>query len=417
MQIKNIDYSLFFLVVWLMIFGLIMISSVSVYGSFRVTSQLADAGLIETAYNHFYVLRSITHFVLAIIIIAVVSKIPYKLFEKYANYIFGLAFFLLILVLVVGWGHQGAQRWIDIPWVPFNIQPSEVIKFAIIIFLAAFFKKYSYVIHRFKEWFLPFIGVIGAVFLLLAMQPDFWSILIVIPVAFMMYFLAGANIKYMFLMFFLGLFLALWVYTIGDYDRETGKNLNKLGYITQRIDNFLENKQDAIENNRLHYQTEQALIAIWSGWFTGLWFGNSIQKFWYLPEVQWDFIFSVIVEELGFIGALVLLSLYISIFYRGMMIARYSPDPFASYVAVGISCWIFLQACINIGVNLNIVPLTWITLPFVSYGGSSMISISIGVAVLLSISRHTDEAEYHKKWKRKKRFSIRKTLSRLTQTS
>ncbi|MCH8518224.1 putative lipid II flippase FtsW [Candidatus Gracilibacteria bacterium] len=416
MQTKNIDYKLFFAVVALLIFGLIMISSVSVYGSFRVTSQLVQAGLIDEAYNHFYVLRSISHFVIALLIIGVISKVPYRFFEKYAYHIFSIALILLVAVLFVGWGHQGAQRWIDIPGLPFNVQPSETIKFAIIVFLAAFFKKYSYVIHRFKEGFVPFILIIGVVFLLLAMQPDFGSILIVVPVAFMMYFIAGANIKYMFLMFILGFFLAFGVYTAGDYDRETGRNLNNLGYITQRIDNFLENKQDAIENNRLHYQTEQALIAIGSGGFTGLGFGNSIQKFGYLPEVQGDFIFSVIVEELGFIGALILLNLYMYIFYRGMMISRYSPDAFASYAAAGISCWIFLQACINIGVNLNIVPLTGITLPFVSYGGSSMISISIGLAVLLSISRHIDEDEYHKKWKRKHRFSLRKTFQRFKRT-
>lgn len=410
---KSIDYKLFFAVIALMIFGMIMISSVSVYGSFRVTSQLASAWLIEQPYNHFYVARSISHVILACCIIALFSKVPYTFFEKYAYHIFWVGVFLLVAVLAVWWGHQWAQRWIDIPWVPFNIQPSEIIKFSIIIFLAAFFKKYSYVIHRFREGFLPFIWILWGVFLLLAMQPDFWSILIVVPVAFMIYFLAWANIKYLLLMFFLGMVLAFSVYSIGDYDKETWRNLNKLGYITQRMDNFMANKQDAIENKTLHYQTEQALIAIGSGWFAGLWFWNSVQKFWYLPEVQGDFIFSVIVEELWFLGALTLLSLYMYIFYRGMMISRYSPDVFASYVAAWISCWIFLQACINIWVNLNIVPLTGITLPFVSYGWSSMISISIGLAVLLSISRHIDEDEYRKKWKRKSRISFTRLLWKL----
>ena len=413
MKLKNIDYKLFFSVIALMLFGLVMISSVSVYWSFRVTSQLAQAWLIDEAYNHFYVLRSISHFVIACIIIGLVSKVPYNVFEKYSYHIFWVAILLLIAVLFVWWWHQWAQRWIDIPGVPINIQPSETIKFAIIVFLAAFFKKYSHVIHRLKEWFIPFIAVIGIVFILLALQPDFWSILIVIPVAFMMYFLAWANIRYLLLMFVMWVVLAVWVYSAWDYDRETGRNLNSLWYITQRIDNFLANKQDAIENNRLHYQTEQALIAIWSWWVSWLGFWNSIQKFWYLPEVQWDFIFSVIVEELWFLGAFALLTLYLYIFYRWMMISRYSPDAFASYTAAWISCWIFLQACINIWVNLNIVPLTWITLPFVSYGGSSMISIAFWVAVLLSISRYIDEDNYNKKWKRKNRFSVRQLLARL----
>ena len=387
-----------------------MISSVSVYWSFRVTSRMVQDGLISEAYNHFYVLRSISHFIISLWIIGIISKIPYKIFEKYAYHIFFVSILLLIVVLFIWWSHQWAQRWIDIPGLPFNIQPSETIKFALIIFLAAFFKKYSHVIPYFKQWFVPFILIIWWIFLLLALQPDFWSILIVVPVAFIMYFLAGADIKYMLLMFILWFFLAFWVYYIWDYDKETQRNLNSLWYVTQRIDNFLANKQDAIENNRLHYQTEQALIAIGSGWFTGLGFWNSIQKFWYLPEVQWDFIFSVIVEELGFVWAFVLLHLYLYIFYRGMMIYRYSPDKFASYAAAWISCWIFLQASINMWVNLNIVPLTWITLPFVSYGWSSMISVSIWLALLLSISRHVNEENYNKKWKRKKRFSLRKTF-------
>lgn len=391
-----------------MVFGMMMISSVSVYGSFRVTSKLANAWLITEAYNHFYVLRTTIHVTISLFLIFIISKIPYRFFEKYASLIFSVAIFLLILVLLVWWWHQGAQRWIDIPWVPFNIQPSEVIKIAIILFLAEFFKKHHRSLWNFKQWFLPFLLSLGGVFFLLALQPDFGSILIVVPVSFMMFFIAGANIKYLFSLFLVWVFLAVWVYTIGDYDKETGKNLNWFWYVTQRIDSFLANKQDAIENKSLHYQTEQALIAIWSWGFTGLWFWNSVQKFWYLPEVQWDFIFSVIVEELGFLWALWLLSLYLYIGYRWVMISRYSPDLFASFTAFWVSSWIVLQACINIWVNLNIVPLTGITLPFVSYGGSSLISVSVWVAILLSISRHIDKDFYEKKWKRKNRFSLSK---------
>ena len=178
-----------------------------------------------------------------------------------------------------------------------------------------------------------------------------------------------------------------------DYDKKTWKNLNNLWYITQRIDNFLANNKEAIRNKTINYQTEQALIAIWSWGFTWLGFWQSIQKFWYLPEVQWDFIFSVIIEELWFLWGFILLSLYLYIWYKWFYIASKIQDVFAELTAVWISSWIVLQAFINIWVNLNIVPLTWVTLPFISYWWSSLLSLMIALWVLLNISRYVDEKQ------------------------
>jgi cell division protein FtsW len=226
----------------------------------------------------------------------------------------------------------------------------------------------------------------------------------------MMFFMAGANVRHLFLMLFMGIFFAFSIYGLGDYDTETGKNKNSLWYITQRIDNFLNNNKQAIENKTINYQTEQALIAIGSGGFTGLGFGNSIQKFGYLPEVQWDFIFSVIVEELWFIGAFILLSIYGYIGYRGFVIARSVDDLFAQYAATWISSWILLQACINIWVNLNIVPLTGITLPFISYGWSSLLSLIFWLALLLNISRHMNEVSVEHKYSHRKKISLRNRI-------
>jgi len=137
----------------------------------------------------------------------------------------------------------------------------------------------------------------------------------------------------------------------------------------------------------VNFQTQQALISIGSGGFGGLGFGKSIQKFGYLPEVQGDFIFSVIAEEFGFFGVSCLMGLFLFIFYRGMLIVVQVKDLFGKYLAFGITSLITLQAFINIGVNLNVVPLTGVTLPFVSYGGSSLLFSMIGVAILLNISR------------------------------
>lgn len=399
---KQVDYKLFFTVLFLIIFGMIMISSVSVYSSFRVTSVMESRGFIEEAYNHFYVLRNISHVIISLIILGVLVKIPYRYFEKYAKYLLILSIVLLIVVLFAGENFNGARWWLSIPGIPFTIQPTEFLKFCLIVYLAYFFKRYKSYLHTFYEWFLPFFFLISFVVLLVGAQPDFGTILVVVPVSFIMFFMAGANVRYLLLMFGLWVFLAGGIYMAGDYDKETWKNLNNLWYITQRIDTFLSDNKEAIQTQTINYQTEQALIAIGSGGFTGLGFWQSIQKFWYLPEVQWDFIFSVIVEELGFIGALILVSLYSYILYRGLWIARHVSDVFAQYVAVGISSWIALQAFINIWVNLNIVPLTGITLPFISYGGSSLLSLTLGFALLLNISRFVDTSLQHKRISRKK---------------
>lgn len=388
-----------------------MISSVSVFGSFRVTNIMANAGLIESPYNHFYVLRNIIHVSISLLILWILVKVPYKKYELYAREIFWVSILLLIVVLIMWVTYKWATGWISIPWIPFTIQPTEFLKFAAIIYIARFLKERKHVLQDIKQGFFPFTGILGVILFLVGAQPDFWTILVLIPVCFMMYFFAWANVKHLFLILWLWIFVAVSVYLAGDYDPVTWKNENSLWYITQRIDNFLADNEEAINNKTINYQTEQALIAIGSGGFTWLWFGGSIQKFWYLPEVQWDFIFSVIVEELWFVGALILFSLYMYIGWRGIMIARYSSkDLFAQYSAFGITVWIVMQACINIGVNLNIVPLTWITLPFISYGGSSLLSLCLWLSLLLSISRHMDRESYEKKWKRRNSFSFKKTL-------
>lgn len=390
-----------------------MISSVSIWGSHRITSIHASQWLIESAYNHFYVKRNISHVLMSLVLIGILVKVPYRFFEKNAKYIFWFSLVLLVVVLLKWESYKGATGWLSIPWIPFNIQPTEFLKFALIVQLAAFFKQSKKYIHTLERGFLPFAAIMWVVLLLVWAQPDFWTILVIVPLAFMMFFIAGANIKYLSLMFLLGIFIAGWVYLAGDYDPETGKNLNNLWYITQRIDNFMADNKEAISNKTINYQTEQAIIAIGSGWFTGLWFGASIQKFGYLPEVQGDFIFSVIVEELGFLGAITLLCFYLYIGYKWLLISRYSPDLFAKYAAFWITCWFVLQAFINIGVNLNIVPLTGITLPFISYGGSSLLSLSFALALLLSISRDVDMSIKHEKnvrfWARHK-ISLRKRL-------
>jgi len=401
---NSIDFTLFIAIFVLIIFGMIMISSVSIYSSYKLTSSMVYNWLIDHAYNYFYVKRNIIHVISGFILLAFIVKIPYKFFEKYAKVFLWITTLLLFYVLFFWASYKWARGWIDIPFLPFNIQPTELLKFSLIIFLASFFKKNFEKIKSFKKWFLPFLGIIFFYIAIVWAQPDFWTVLVITPIAFIMFFLAGANIRYLLvltLVWFLG---AYWIYSSWKYNKQAGEARPKLAYITERIDNFLQDSKELFNPNKASnpktYQTKQALITIWSGWATGLWFWNSIQKFWYLPEVQWDFIFSVIIEELGFVWWFILLSLYLFIAWRGFYIYSRVQDIFAKLTAAWISTWFILQAFINIWVNLNILPLTWITLPFISYWGSSLLTLMLALWVLLSISRDINKETKLKKFRR-----------------
>lgn len=392
---KQVDYKLFFTVFSLIIFWMIMISSVSVYWSFRVTSLLEKAWLVDKAYNYFYVVRNITHVVISMIMLLFLVKIPYHLFEKYSKHFLIWNLILMFYVLFFGQTLNWATWWINIAWLP-SIQPVEFLKFSIVIFLAYYFKKNKEKVSSFKDWFIPFFWLLFLVVFILWLQPDFGSIMIIAPIMTMMFFVAWAKVKHLAYFIWMWFLLFVLVYNFWKYDKNDITTRNKLSYITDRIDNFITDEKEQIKNKTINYQTEQAIIAIWSWGFAGLWFGNSIQKFWYLPEVQWDFVFSVIIEELWFIWWLVLLWFYAFIWYRGYLISFYSSDLFAKYASFWITTRILMQACVNIWVNLNIVPLTWLTLPFVSYWWSSLISLVLGLWLLLNISRYIDETKWAK---------------------
>ena len=406
MSSKNIDYKLFFAVLALIIFWMIMISSVSVYSSYRVTNLMVAKWEITEAYNYFYVLRNIISVIASMFALAIVVKIKYQFFEKYSKWIFWLCITWMFIVLVLWIALNWAKWWIQIPWIPFTLQPSEFLKVWLIVFLAAYFKKNYNHLQDFQKGFLPFMAIIWWIVLLLALQPDFWTIMVIWPIATIMYFYAWMNPKHLLLLMALWSTLFVTIYSIWDYDKETWKNLNTLWYVTQRIDNFLERNEDAIKNETINHQTKQALIAIWSWWFKWKWFWGSIQKFWYLPEVQWDFIFAAVIEELWFFWWIIMMSVYLFIWYRWLYIASRVKDKFAKFTAIWITSRILIQAFINIWVNLNIVPLTGLTLPFVSYWGSSLLSLMIWLWILLSISRDVDEDVVKKRDRNKILLSV-----------
>jgi len=424
-MIKSVDYKLFFAILALVVFWMIMVSSVSIYPSYSLTEKMVNAWKIETAYNYFYVLKNIQAVFFSLIILWVVVKIKYPIFEKYSKHIFLSSLFLLVVVLFMP-AIKWASWWLQIPYLP-SIQPAEILKISLILYLAYFFKKYKSWLHDFQNWFVPFMVIILISFSLLTLQPDFGTIMVLLPVSMIMFFLAWWNMKHLWVLFLWWIILFLSVYSLWKHepkpeymDTTTYKSKcennelswcpNKLSYISDRIDTFLTDSKTLIKNsereenkkNEKFYQTKQWLIAIWSWWFGGLWFWKSIQKFGFLPEVQWDFIFAVIVEELWFIWAFVLCWIYMYIWYRGFYISSKIADPFGKNVAIWISTRILTQSFINIWVNLNIVPLTWITLPFISYGWSSLMTLMLSVWILLNISRWMEEKPKFERMEKKK---------------
>lgn len=188
MQSKKIDYSIFFIILSLVVFGIIMISSVSVYPSFKVTSLMVTKGLLSEPHNYFYLLKTMVHVVLGFTLFAIMVKTPYSFFEKYAKHIFIMGLISLVLVLFIGATYNGAKGWINVPFLPFSLQPVEFMKFGLVIYLAYFLKKRHSQISDFFNGFLPYMLNFGVIVFLLMLQPDFGSILIMTPIVVVMFF-------------------------------------------------------------------------------------------------------------------------------------------------------------------------------------------------------------------------------------
>ena len=382
---KDIDYPLLFLVLFLILFWSIMISSVSVYDSYRITKRLVEAGSIAEPNNWRFILRNILQAGIGLVAMVIAIKIPYLWWKKHIKTISIVVIIMLILVLVLGVRINWARGWFDIPGIPFSLQPTEFLKLSIILSVAVFCTKYKNSLWNTAEWFIPFLWIVWFPSLLVLLQPDLGALLIIIPVATSIFFIAGWNIRLILILGCIGIIAWSLLYVMGRYTDPSDRW--QFSYIYDRINTFVQSSRSAIENNTMHHQNKQALIAIGSGGFLGLWFGNSVQKYGYLPEPQGDFIFSIITEELGFLWAFTIICIYLIIIYRWFVIALFCEENFGKFVAFGITVWIFWQMAVNISVNLSIFPNTGLTLPFVSYGGSSLLMMLLAVGILLSISR------------------------------
>lgn len=357
------DYYLAITTFLLVVFGLIMIASASVVQSFEATGS-----------NNYYLFRQGGFALVGIIVWWILQKVDYHMWKRIATFVLGIGVVLLIAVLIPGIGVEagGAKRWIGIAGQ--TLQASEIMKFALVVYLAYWFERKGKKITDFYSTFLPFVLIIGLVFLLVMQEPDMGTAVLICVIAGVMYLAAGATwgqVSTLLLAGF-GVFLLF---------------IQKADYRLKRLLTFLNPGADPLGAG---YHVNQALLALGSGGLFGLGYGHSRQKYNFLPEAASDSIFAIIGEELGLIGVVFLVVLpFAIIVWRGLAIARKAPDMFGRMLALGITVWIGAQALLNIGAIVGLMPLTGLPLPFISLGGSSLVIMLAAAGVLLNISKQT----------------------------
>ena len=346
--------------------GILAIGVVMVY------SASAVAAFHDYGDSYYYVKRQVIFAVLGIGAMMVTMNIDYQVWRKYAMPLLLICFVLLVIVLVPGIGvwRGGARSWLGIGSP--GIQPSEFMKLAMVLFLAKLLSERQDKMASLKEGLLPPLAIVGAAFGLIMLQPDLGTGVVMLGASLLVIFAAGARLSHLGGLALLGLVGLAGLIAAAPYR-------------LKRIVAFLDPWQDPLGAG---YQSIQSLYAIGPGGLVGLGLGMSRQKYNYLPEPQTDFIFSILAEELGFIGGALLLFLFLILIWRGMRTAITLSDPFASLLAAGIVGIIAVQVIINIGVVIGLLPVTGITLPLVSYGGSSLTLLLTALGILLHLSRY-----------------------------
>ena len=358
---KKVDYLLLFGIIMISIFGVVMIYSASyVWAEYKFHDPL------KFAKTQFLFL------IVSYILIFFSLKIPYQKYLSCANLIFFICFILLILVLIPGIGtvRNGSRSWFGIGG--FGIQPSEFTKLGMIIFTSKYLAYNEKILKNIKSGVFPILGVLMLVFGLIMLQPDFGTGVIIVISIIVLLFVSGVNMGFFIKLGFIGLFGVVALIIAAPYRMK-------------RIVSFLNPWSDPLGSG---FQIIQSLYAIGPGGLLGLGFGNSIQKHFYLPEPQTDFIFAIISEEFGFLGILIVASLFLLIIYRGFHISLHCEDKFGKYLSFGITFQLAFQALLNLMVVVGLIPVTGVTLPFLSYGGSSLLITMISMGILLNISKY-----------------------------
>lgn len=360
MKNKKFDYKLLIAVILIASFGIVMIYSAS---SIWAEYKFHDAFKFVKAQAIF--------FLAGLGMLYFLSKIDYKIYEKKANLILLICFILLVLVLIPGIGsiRNGSRSWFG--FGGFGIQPSEFAKLGLIIFVSKYLAGNQKLMQNIKKGVFPILLVIGVFFLLIMLEPDFGTAMVIVLTLVVMIFISGVKLSFFVKIGVLALIGIVALIIIAPYRM-------------LRIVAFLNPWSDPLGSG---YQIIQSLYAIGPGGLLGQGFLQSRQKQFYLPEPQTDFIFSIISEEFGFLGILIITSFFAFIFYRIIKISLKTNDLFGKYLSFGLGVGILIQALLNIAVVIGLLPVTGVTLPFFSYGGSSLLVSLASIGIILNISR------------------------------
>ena len=347
----------------ILIFGLVMLSSASSVVSY------AKFGNIYNYFSHQLIMV-----VISLVFMFIVSKIDYHKWRNYAGSFLIISIILLLLVFIPGIraNFGTSQSWINV--FGFSFQPSELVKITFLIYLATWLEAKKGQLSSFYGGIFPFLATLSVIAGLMMLQPDLGSLFIIGFMAMIVFFVGGGKFTHILITILLaGLLLFLAVSLKSSY----------------QSDRFKCYKDPSFDTQNECYQINQSLIAVGSGGWFGRGLGQSRQKFMYLPEVWGDSIFPIIAEEIGFIFSTIILLIFLFLFYRILQVAKAAPDAYGTALATGIVSWLAVQAFLNIGGQLNLIPMTGVPLPFISAGGSSAISSLIALGIVINISKQT----------------------------
>ena len=364
----QLDFPLLFAIALLCAFGLVMLFSASYYYAQNTAA---------TKYDGFFYLKSqAMYLAVGLVAMYVVSRVDYHFFDKIRVFALVGTLALMLLVLIPGLGvdRNGAQRWLKIPGTSFTFQPSELAKFALIVYMAGFMSRRPQAMKNLTKGVFPMLFIMGAFGRVLLLQKNMSMMVIMMMTGVVMLFLGGAEIKHLLLLAGIAVPILVVAVLMEEY---------RISRVLMFMDPWESTEKGA-------YQLRQALIALGAGGIFGQGLNFSRQKLLFLPYGESDFIFAIIGEELGFIGCTLLILAYLFIIYRGIRIAMRCKDRFGSLMAAGITAVIGMQAAINIAVATSSIPPTGQTLPFVSAGGTSLMIFLAAAGILLNISRNIE---------------------------
>ena len=357
----NIEYYFIFIITFLLsVIGIIMISSASIAVGERYFSD-----------PYWFVRRQIIWWVISLILFIIFSKINYHFYFKIYIFFILIAIGLLAIVLIPSFSIEigGSRRWLNLLF--FNIQPSEVAKLAVIIFLCDTLNKKYRKRSSIKNILFPAFVVLVIVTVLIFLEPDLSTVIIIWAVAFTVLFVGNVKFQHIFSLGIIGIAVIVGYMMMEEYRRE-------------RIFAFIDKTTGGTGVN---FQVNQSLIALGSGSITGVGLGNSVQKYSYLPEAHTDFIFAILGEEFGLVGTTIVLLLFFLFTLFGIRVCLKTEEFFGRILAAGMTALIAIQVIINVAVVIGLLPVTGLTLPFISFGGSSLLICMVSVGILLNISR------------------------------